>query len=80
MRVVLTIRESNHGLWCICSGPDILFDRLHFAQAIRVGRALAREEHDISGSAAWVEMVCHEFNIPLLHYPGNGGSLAAEPA
>ncbi len=72
MGVVLTIRESSHGLWCICSGPEILFDRLHFAHAIRLGRGLAREEHDSSGSAACVEMVCSEFNIPLVQYADAG--------
>ena len=39
MSVVLTIKESHHGLWRICSGPDVLFDRLRFAHAIRLGRA-----------------------------------------
>ena len=48
MDVVLTIRESSHGLWCICSGPEVLFDRLHFAHAIRLGRGLAREEQHIA--------------------------------
>ena len=42
MSVVLTIKESRHGLWRICSGPDVLFDRLRFAHAIRLGRGLAR--------------------------------------
>ncbi len=68
MSVVLTIRESDHGLWCICSGSDVLFDRLHFAHAIRLGHGMAREEHDSSGDLACVEMVCDEFNIPLVQY------------
>ena len=68
MGVTLTIRESSHGLWCVCNGPEVLFDRLHFAHAIRLGRGLAREEHDNSGGAASVEMVCSEFSIPLMRY------------
>ena len=68
MGIVLTIRESSHGLWCICRGPEMLFDRLHFAHAIRLGRGLAREEHASSGSAAGVEMVCSEFSIALVQY------------
>lgn len=80
MGVVLTIRESSHGLWCICSGPEVLFDRLHFAHAIRLGRGLAREEHDSSGSAACVEMVCSEFSIPLMRYADAAESRAATAA
>jgi hypothetical protein len=68
MSVVLTIKESRHGLWRICSGPDVLFDRLRFAHAIRLGRGLAREEHDNSGAAARVEMICNDFSIPLVQY------------
>lgn len=72
MSIVLTIKESSHGLWCICRGPEVLFDRLHFAQAIRLGRGLAREEHAGSGGAARVEMVCSEFSIPLVQYVDSG--------
>lgn len=68
MGVVLTIRESSHGLWCICSGREVLFDRLNFDHAIRLCRSLAREEHDNSGGAACVEMVCSESSIPLMRY------------
>ena len=68
MSVVLTIKESRHGLWRICSGPDVLFDRLRFAHAIRLGRGLAREEHNSSGAAARVEMICNDFSIPLVQY------------
>lgn len=77
MSVVLTIRESEHGLWCICSGSHVLFDRLHFAHAIRLGRGLAREEHDSSGDLARVEMVCDEFSIPLVQYAGSAVAWAA---
>jgi hypothetical protein len=80
MGVVLTIKESSHGLWCICSGPTILFDRLHFAHAIRLSRGLAREEHEGSGSAACVEMVCNEFSIPLVKYADSGRSRAVGAA
>ena len=68
MSVVLTIKESRHGLWRFCSGPDVLFDRLRFAHAIRLGRGLAREEHNSSGAAARVEMICNDFSIPLVQY------------
>ncbi|MGB5853096.1 MAG: hypothetical protein WBG85_12465 [Rhodanobacter sp.] len=68
MSVVLTIKESRHGLWRICSGQDVLFDRLRFAHAIRLGRGLAREEHASSGTAARVEMICNDFSIPLVQY------------
>jgi hypothetical protein len=68
MSVVLTIKESRHGLWRICSGTDVLFDRLRFAHAIRLGRGLAREEHDSSGAAARVEMICNDVSIPLVQY------------
>jgi hypothetical protein len=70
MRAVLTIKESSHGLWCICSGSAILYDKPPFAQAIRLSRALAREEHDSSGHAVGVEMVCSEFSISLVQYTG----------
>lgn len=80
MSVVLTIRESSHGLWRICSGPDVLFDCLRFAHAIRLGRGLAREEHDSSGNAASVEMICNDFSIPLVQYADTRGSRVATAA
>ncbi|MBQ4854760.1 hypothetical protein IMW82_08755 [Rhodanobacter sp. B2A1Ga4] len=70
MRVVLTIRESRHGLWCICSGEVVLYDGLRFAHAIRLARGLAREEHANSGRMAKVDMACSEFTITLAHYAG----------
>ena len=70
MSVVLTIKESPYGLWRICSGSDVLFDKLRFAHAIRLGRGLAREEHDSSGESARVEMICNDFSIPLVQYAG----------
>lgn len=72
MAVVLTIKESSHGLWCICGGPDVLFDRLDFADAIRLSRSLARQEHASSGSATSVEMACNESSIPLVNYADSG--------
>jgi len=68
MRMVLSIKESSHGLWCICSGEAMLYDRLRFAHAIRLARGLAREKHANSGCMASVEMVCAEFTIALVHY------------
>jgi hypothetical protein len=65
---VLTIRESSNGLWCICSGSSILFDRLSLAQAIRLARGLAREEHASSGRTISVEMASLEFTIALARY------------
>jgi len=70
MRMVLTIKESHHGLWRICSGEAVLYDKLRFAQAIRLARGLAREEHANSGRAVSVEMVCSEFSIALVHHAG----------
>jgi hypothetical protein len=70
MRMVLTIKESRHGLWRICSGETVLYDQLRFAHAIRLARGLAREEHANSGRAVSVEMVCSEFTITLVHYAG----------
>lgn len=71
MRIVLTIKEGSHGLWCICSGSTILYDKLRFAHAIWLGRGLARDEHDSSGQAVGVEMVCSEFTISLVQYTGS---------
>lgn len=70
MRMVLTIKESRHGLWCICSGEAVLYDRLPFARAIRLARGLAREEHASSGCPASVELACSEFTIALAQYAG----------
>jgi hypothetical protein len=66
MRIVLSIVESSHGLWRICSGEAVLYDKLRFAHAIR----LAREEHANSGGMASVEMICSEFAIALVHCTG----------
>lgn len=68
MPVVLTIKESHHGLWCICSGVAVLYDRLGFAHAIRLARGLAREEHVSSGQTVSVTMVSAEFTISLVQY------------
>jgi hypothetical protein len=68
MQVVLTIRESNYGLWCICTDSVLLVDRLQFAPAIRMARRLAREEQVRSGCAACVEMACPEFTIDLARF------------
>lgn len=70
MRIVLSIKESSHGLWRISSGEALLHDKLRFAHAIRLARGLAREEHANSGCAVSVEMVCSEFAIALVHYTG----------
>ena len=68
MCMVLTIKESRHGLWCICSGEAVLYDKLRFAHAIRLARGLAREEHANSGRMVSVDMTCSEFAITLAHY------------
>lgn len=70
MRIVLTIKESSHGLWCICSGRALLHDQLRFAHAIRLARGLAREEHASSGCTTSVELSCAEFTIALVQYAG----------
>lgn len=68
MRMVLAIRESSHGLWCISNGTVLIHDKLRFAHAIRLSRAIARAEHDRTGYTIWVEMVCSEFTIDLLKF------------
>lgn len=77
MHIVLTIKESSYGLWCITSGATVLFDRLHFAHAVRLARGLAREEHASSGRAVRVEMACSEFSLVLASYAGSRQSAAA---
>jgi hypothetical protein len=78
MCVVLTIKESGHGLWCICSGSAVrLYDRLRFAQAIRLAHEMARSEHASSGCATRVEMACPEFTIVLMQYAGPAASSRA---
>jgi hypothetical protein len=71
MRVVLTIKESSHGLWRICSGSAVLYDKLRLAHAIRLARGLAREEHANSGHTICVEMACAEFIVTLAQYTGS---------
>ncbi|HWU77266.1 MAG TPA: hypothetical protein VN043_12250 [Rhodanobacter sp.] len=77
MRVVLTIKESKHGLWCICSGSAVLYDNLNYAHAIRLSRGLAREEHASSGGSVSVEMVSSEFTIELIQYGDTSRSRTA---
>ncbi|KZC19340.1 MULTISPECIES: hypothetical protein [Rhodanobacter] len=74
MRMVLSIKESRHGLWRICSGEAVLYDKLRFTHAIRLARGLAREEHANSGRTVSVEMACAEFTITLAHYAGTASS------
>ena len=80
MRVILTIKESSHGLWCICNGATTLFDGLPFAYSIRLARRLAREEHDASGCLACVELACAEFTIDLVRYVDSSASAHDEAA
>lgn len=80
MRVVLTIQESRHGLWRICSGPGVLFDGLRFAHAIRLARGIARERHTSSGCTVYVEMICAEFTIALAKYASPGPGLRQRTA
>ncbi len=68
MRMVFAIKESSHGLWCISNGTALLHDKLRFAHAIRLSRALARAEHERTGDIVCVEMVCSEFTIALLNF------------
>lgn len=68
MRMVFSIRESSHGLWCISKGTVLVHDQLRFARAIRLSRALARVEHERTGHTVCVEMVCSEFTIALLKF------------
>ena len=68
MRIVLTIKETSHGLWRICSGEAVLYDKLRFAHAIRLARGLAREKHANSEHAVSVEMASAEFTISLVNY------------
>lgn len=68
MHTVLTIQESTHGLWRICSGSSVLFDKLSFAHAIRLARGLAREEHASSGRTISVAMTSPEFTVGLAQY------------
>ena len=79
MRVVLTIKESSHGLWRICSGKALLYDQLRFAPAIRLARGLARDEHASSGRTVSVELSCAEFTIALVQPAGPGASRRAAP-
>lgn len=68
MRMVFAIKESSHGLWCISNGEALVHDKLRFAHAIRLSRALARAEHERTGDTVSVEMVCSEFTITLLNF------------
>lgn len=77
MRIVLTIKEASHGLWCICSGETVLYDRLRFAHAIRLARGLARENYANSGHAVNVDMVCAGFTIPLMQQACSASSRQA---
>lgn len=68
MRITFAIKESSHGLWCITNGTVLVHDKLRFAHAIRLSRALARVEHERAGGTVCVEMVCSEFSIALLKF------------
>lgn len=68
MRIVLAIKESSYGLWCISNGKALVHDKLRFAYAIRLGRALSRAGHERKGDTVGVEMDCSEFTITLLNF------------
>lgn len=77
VHVVMTIKESCHGLWCICCGSTILFEDLRFVHAIKLVRGLARQKQVSSGRTVHVEMACPEFTVTLAQYVSPGMSSAA---
>jgi hypothetical protein len=71
MLVVLTIGESQHGLWRVCRGSALIVDRLQFAQAIREARSLAREQNIRHGHTVRVDMTNAKLTITLAQYASN---------
>ena len=70
MHILLTLKESHHGLWCICHEAVVLFDDLSFAHAIKLARHVAGDLRVGSGDTVCLELAGSEFAATLAYYPG----------
>ena len=70
MHILLTVKESHCGLWCICHEAVVLFDDLTFAHAIKLARHVAGELRVDTGDTVCVELAGSEFAATLAHYTG----------
>lgn len=68
MSIVFTITESSGGLWCISRKSTALHTELRFAEAIKLARQMARDEHAITGLPTTVEMITPELTTILAQY------------
>ena len=57
MGVIHSINDGSDGMWRILRDRVPLHDRLPFAQAIRLARQIARDEHASTGATATVEIM-----------------------
>lgn len=66
--VTYSLKQSQEGSWCVCRVGFSLFSGLRLADAIRLAREVARDEHVRSGRSVCVEMPGTDASIRLAQY------------
>ena len=69
MHILLTLKESHHGSWCICREAVVLFDGLRFARAIKLARQLAEDLPVDPDDTVHLQLAGSEFASTFLPYP-----------
>ena len=74
MNVVFAIKETDAGLWRIDRNAQTVQPGLRFAEAIRLARRWALDEHRGSGRPTRVLMVIPELTTELVRYACTDGA------
>jgi hypothetical protein len=76
--VIISLKLSTSGGWCVCRSHITLFSDMQLGPAITLARELARDEHHRSGRGIRVEMPGQQFPIVLARYAGDTASLGVD--
>ncbi|MEO7068349.1 MAG: hypothetical protein ABI114_15680 [Rhodanobacter sp.] len=66
MHILLTLKESGDGSWCICHEAMVLHDGLPFARAIKLARQLAHDLLMAPGDTVHLKLAGPEFATTIL--------------
>lgn len=80
--VIISLKVSPAGGWCVCRSCITLFSNMQLGPAITLARELARDEYRRSGRGIRVEMPGSDLPIVLARYaevgaPSDEDALAA---
>ena len=72
--VTISLNRSAAGSWHVCRSQVALFSDLQLGSAIRLARAVARDEHQRLGHQVCVKMPGLSSMIVLARYVGSDGA------